>query len=240
MAPLLGSRNLTLLAVATTLAALALPSASAVGKKGSAKVVRACAHARTGNLRLLRKPLRCRRTERIVTWGVIGPRGPQGVKGDIGPTSLQGPKGEAGPAGPQGPKGDSGPIGPSGPGSPAIFSAQATSYAGVLSPAYAAVSGVMQVTSTESQAQTLSPAADFTAANMSVRVSSAPGAGNSLTVTLRDDGADTALACTISSSATTCTSGGSVVVTAGSALALKVSSTPTLAGTSLLVGFEGS
>ena len=46
-----------------------------------------------------------------VKFGLCGPQGPKGEKGDAGP---QGPKGEKGDAGPQGPKGDTGAQGPKG------------------------------------------------------------------------------------------------------------------------------
>ena len=208
MPHLLGSRTFTLLALGVAFAALALPAASALD---TAKSVRACAHARTGNLRLARKA--CRRGERTVTWAVRGPQGPQGATG---------------------------PQGPAGASHVAIFSAQATSFVGALSPAFAGVTGITPVTAAESAAQTLAPAADFTARNLSVRTSMAPGLGNTVTVTLRDDGADTALACTVSGAATTCTSPATALVGAGSALALKVSSTPAAPAMSLLVGFEGT
>jgi len=226
MPSLPGTRSLTLLSLTAVFAALALPSASALNKTASptTKFVRACAQVKTGNLRLPRKP-RCRRGERPVKWSLAGPRGPQGPKGNTGNTGIQGPKGDTGDAGAS---------------HPAIFSAQATAYMGVLSPAFAAVSGIAQVTSTESQAQTLAPAANFSADNLSVRTSTAPGTGNSVTVTLRDDGADTAVACTVSGSATTCTSAATALVGAGSALALKISSTPATPAMSLLVGLEGT
>lgn len=47
--------------------------------------------------------------------GDTGPQGPKGEKGDIGPAGPQGEKGDTGPAGPEGPKGDTGPQGPAGP-----------------------------------------------------------------------------------------------------------------------------
>jgi hypothetical protein len=215
MPPLLGTRNLTFLAVVATFATLALPSASALTTDADAKVVRACARTTTGNLRLPRRP-RCRRGERPVSWGLIGPRGPQGPKGEVGAA------------------------GPAGAGHPSIFSAQAAAYAGALSPAFAAVTGITQVTSTESQAQTLAPAANFNAHNLSVRTSMAPGAGNSVTITLRANGADTGVSCTISETATTCSSTATALVGAGSALALKISSSPATPAMSLLVGFEGT
>jgi hypothetical protein len=213
----LGIRTVAFLALTGAFAALALPAASAVSKKGSTTVT-ACAHARTGNLRLKLKPRKCRKSERPVTWGIVGPRGAQGAQG------------------PQGPKGDAGPLRSD---RPAIFSAQANGYVSALSPEFAAVGGVTQVSSTEPQVQMLSPAGDFTATNLSVRATAAPGAGNSMTVTLRANGTDTAVACTISSAATTCTSAGSALVGAGSAIALKISSSPAATTTALLIGFEG-
>lgn len=52
-------------------------------------------------------------TEFTLSQGIslIGPQGPQGVKGDTG---AQGPKGDTGPQGPKGEKGDTGPQGPKG------------------------------------------------------------------------------------------------------------------------------
>ena len=55
-------------------------------------------------------------TEFTLTAGIslIGPQGPQGVKGDTGPQGPQGLKGDTGPQGPQGVKGDTGAQGPKG------------------------------------------------------------------------------------------------------------------------------
>ena len=46
---------------------------------------------------------------------LIGPTGPQGVKGAVGPTGPQGPNGLTGPTGPRGIQGLVGPTGPTGP-----------------------------------------------------------------------------------------------------------------------------
>jgi hypothetical protein len=60
-----------------------------------------------------------------------------------------------------------------------------------------------------------------------------------VTVTVRDDGADTPLACTIAGTATSCTDvADSPVIAAGSTLSLRISSSLTAAATSLLVGLE--
>lgn len=45
---------------------------------------------------------------------VVGPQGPQGVKGDTGAQGPQGLKGDTGAQGPQGVKGDTGAQGPQG------------------------------------------------------------------------------------------------------------------------------
>jgi hypothetical protein len=121
------------------------------------------------------------------------------------------------------------------------MSARLTGFNGLLSPAFGSATGASAATTTESSVETLSPARDLSAKNLAVRTSSAPGVGESVTVTLRDDGADTALACTVSAAATTCTNTGSTVtIGAGSALSLEVTAPATVLGMTLLVGFETS
>jgi hypothetical protein len=96
------------------------------------------------------------------------------------------------------------------------------------------------VTATESLAQTLAPTTPFVASSLSVRSTAAPGAGNSVTLTLRDEGADTPLSCSISGAATTCTNTDTSAAIAGSsALSLEVTSTGSLPTLSLFVGFQG-
>ena len=57
-----------------------------------------------------------------VTVNIMGPQGPQGIRGESGPQGPQGEKGDPGPQGPQGEKGDPGAQGPQGekgdPGAP--------------------------------------------------------------------------------------------------------------------------
>jgi hypothetical protein len=107
-------------------------------------------------------------------------------------------------------------------------------------PGYAAVSGHTEVSATESQAETLAPAAGFAASNLSVRATRAPGAGGSITVNVRANGADTPLGCTISAEATSCSNAfSSASIPASSPISLQVSSSGTILTTALLVGFEG-
>lgn len=262
MHTLLRSRTLrTALIFASVSVCLALASGSAIGqtwtqytptakrpvKKKPAALLHACTQRKTGALRLVRKPRGCRKTERVVSWRVKAQKGVRGVKGGAG---ARGPAGMAGPAGPAGPAGETGqrgsdgpqgPAGPQGPGAATILTARANAYVGVLTPAYAAVTGITTVTATEAQVETLAPATPFTAKDLSVRVPAAPGAGNSLTVTLRANGVSTVLACTISGLATSCSDdANAAAVGANSTIALQISSTGVVASTSLLVGFKAT
>jgi hypothetical protein len=83
-----------------------------------AGVIHACRHRATGQLRFVVDPSRCRKSERPLSWNVIGPAGPQGPPGPQGAPGADGaagPPGPEGPAGPPGPKGDPGPQGDPGP-----------------------------------------------------------------------------------------------------------------------------
>jgi len=72
-----------------------------------------------------------------------------------------------------------------------------------------------------------------------VQLTAAPGAGNSVSVTLRDDGADTALSCTIANAATSCTNPSTnATIAAASTLSIEVTSTLLTPATSVLVGLE--
>jgi hypothetical protein len=236
MQSVLRSRTLrTVLILAVASACMGLATSSAIGdsqsrfapaKKRPAKkkqaFLYACAHRKTGRLRLVRKPRSCRKTERKVSWPVNAPA--RGVRGAVGRRGPAGAQGEPGPAG-----------------TPArtILTARANAYVGALSPAYAAVTGIMDVTANEALAETLAPAAPFTAGNLAVRLTQAPGAGTAVTVRLRANGADTGLACTVANLATSCkNTSTTATIPAGSAIALQVSSTGVIATISLLVGVE--
>jgi len=196
--------------------ALSAPSAAVKPKKKRPTAIKACADKATGRIRLSRKGRRCRKGERALTWNARGPRGPRGPKGAPG-------KPESG-------------VGASG----SIFTARAGNYVAAMNPGYASVTGPTVVTATESLAQTLAPTVPFVAANLSARSTAAPGAGNTVTVTLRDEGANTPLSCTIVGASTSCTNtDASAAVPASSALSLAVTSTGNVPTLSLLVGFQG-
>jgi hypothetical protein len=101
------------------------------------------------------------------------------------------------------------------------------------------VTGITAVSSTESDVEVLSPNADLVAKDLAVRTSVAPTVA--LTVTLRDDGVDTAVTCTIAALSTTCDSASlSATILAGSRLSLKISSTGVPSSLSLLIGWEAA
>jgi hypothetical protein len=106
---------------------------------------------------------------------------------------------------------------------------------------YAAATGITTVTATESDIEMLSPNASLTARDLAVQSASALPVAATVTVTLRDDAADTAVTCTIAALGTTCNSASaSATIAAGSSLALEVTSTGVITGLSLLVGWQAA
>jgi len=71
-----------------------------------------------------------------------------------------------------------------------------------------------------------------TANNLSARVAIAPGSGNSWTVTLRKNGANTSLSCTISGTGTSCSGSSAVSVVAGDQLGVQFTEGGSATGTS--------
>jgi hypothetical protein len=216
-------RLLAFLVLPAVLAALALPAASAVPpkKKRAAPTIKACANKKTGSL-ALRKGRKCRKGWRAVVWSVRGPRGARGARG------------LAGPRGPEGGGGGNASARRS------IFTARGTLFSSAASPGYAGVSGITEVTSTEAQVETLAPATGFTARSLAVIVNTVPQAGSTITVTLRNDGAGTALGCTITGPATSCSNtGSSAAISPGSRVSLEISSTGVVLTTAVMAGFEG-
>lgn len=61
-----------------------------------ANVIHACANKRTGVLRYIAKGSCTKKTETAISWGVIGPAGPQGPMGESGAKGESGKQGEAG------------------------------------------------------------------------------------------------------------------------------------------------
>jgi hypothetical protein len=65
----------------------------AVAAGGSSGTIRACYAKRTGALRIAKS---CRKGEKAISWGKVGPPGPAGPRGDAGPRGLAGEGGETG------------------------------------------------------------------------------------------------------------------------------------------------
>ncbi|MGH7287451.1 MAG: hypothetical protein ACREI8_05465, partial [Myxococcota bacterium] len=120
-----------------------------------------------------------------------GPMGPQGPEGPQGPAGADGAPGEMGPVGPQGPAGADGTSG-------SLLGGNYPNTAddNFLSPFNP---------STGSEENTNLPVTSGTARKLIVNVGSALGAGSSVTLTLRQNGVDSALACTVAAGESSCT-----------------------------------
>ena len=75
-------------------------------------VINACVNKKTGALRIVSEPSKCRRVEAPLSWNQSGPQG------ETGPAGPSGPQGVQGPAGPKGEPGEAGALGPAGPQGP--------------------------------------------------------------------------------------------------------------------------
>ena len=118
-----------------------------------------------------------------------------------------------------------------------MFAARANLYSG--GTMFASAVGISTASAVEGDVQTLSPNASLTAQDLAVMATAAPGVGNSVTVTLRDDGVDTAVTCTISGLSTTCNSAAaSATIAAGSRLSFELTSTGVIPALSLLAGWQ--
>jgi hypothetical protein len=116
-----GTRPLARLALAAVLLLLASGTAlAAVPALGG--TITACYRPAGGQLRVIdaEKGQNCRKNERTLTWGQVGPKGdpgpagPQGAVGPQGPAGADGASGPQGEVGPAGPQGNVGPAGISG------------------------------------------------------------------------------------------------------------------------------
>jgi hypothetical protein len=162
--------------------------------------------------------------------GPIGLTGAAGPKGDTGDTGPQGPIGLTGAAGPKGDTGATGATGPAGPSGNTIIgggtgsdslSTSGSSYV----PAFA--SNVTTGGGAEALVQQVVPVG-ATLSNFYVRLSGTPGTGDSYIVTVRRDGAATAVTCTIGAAATSCNDlTHTATFTAGQLLSIQVTATGT-------------
>jgi hypothetical protein len=132
------------------------------------------------------------------TWDLIAQQGDTGAIGDTGA------QGEQGPPGPQGPQGEQGPTGATGaPGADGTSgSAIGGNYPNTGNNNFLMPWGV---TTSGTEANVSVPLPSGTASKLLVNLTAAPGAAGSATISIRKNGGNTALTCTVSGSATTCT-----------------------------------
>jgi len=126
------------------------------------------------------------------------------LQGDIGATGAQGPQGVAGPQGPQGDTGATGSVGPQGPqGVPGTSAALvAGNHPNVANGQFLMPWDITQ-SATESSEDV--PVAAGTASKLIFRIGTALTSSQTATITLRKNGGDTALTCTIPNSGSSCT-----------------------------------
>jgi len=153
--------------------------------------------------------------------GPAGPRGLQGFLGRSGPTGSTGPTGPIGQRGVQGFRGNTGPtglqgiIGPTGPTGPVTTSKTMIAFNPSIDTQW--LSGATGYFLTYGTQLTFGPtnelltslvmSSNSTLTNLTAECATVPGISNSWTLTVRVNGIDTALSCTIAGLSTTATSG---------------------------------
>jgi hypothetical protein len=143
---------------------------------------------------VLRIATKCRKGEKAISWDNTGPAGAAGAQGPAGPQGPQGAQGATGATGAAGAAGVNRNVIGGGDGGCGTLAGPATDWVGMF--------GANCVT-TEAQSQLPMPAAG-TVQELHATLSAAPGSGNSVTFTIRKNGASTAVACSISGTATSC------------------------------------
>jgi len=123
-----------------------------------------------------------------VAWDLIAQRG------DIGATGPTGPQGPTGPSGPTGPAGSPGQDGTSGSVLGGNYAQTTTNH--FLIP--------WSGTTTATEANAAVPLPSGIAGKLVVSLTTAPGSGHSAAITVRKNGVNTTLSCTVAGTATTC------------------------------------
>lgn len=174
--------------------------------------IAACYAKRTGKMHLLVKGRKCPRGQKLIRWNQHGPAGATGLAGTPGTPGQQGDRGLPGEPGQTG--------------APAaslltVNTKNVPANAGVIQ--YLHPSGPSDLWGAPTFADMLSPNTPIVARDLAVRLGNEPGAGESYTVTLLVDSADTALKCTVSDLETTCgDSAAAVQIPARSRLSFEV------------------
>jgi hypothetical protein len=175
--------------------------------------------------------------------GATGPAGPTGLTGLEGTTGTTGAPGATGPIGATGPAGPTGPVGPTGATGPTGAAGASAFLARIdlLTPAggFGSPDGNSELMPSEASVTQLSPNVAVEARDLSVKLTLAPGVDSSYAFTVRDDAADTDVACTIAESDTTCDSAGAgATIAPGSEVSIGVTATGTPTPASALIGWR--
>lgn len=155
--------------------------------------------------------------------GPIGPAGPAGAAGSAGPVGPAGPMGPTGLQGATGASGAQGPQGPSGPqglpgGGMTMLGRALLNNGTNPDPVFAYPTGPSTILTAASSQQAVVPV-NCTAGSLRVDTDTLTGPR---TLTLLQNGVDTALACTVANGGTTCSSANTVSLAAGDLITLKI------------------
>jgi hypothetical protein len=154
---------------------------------------------------------------------VRGPRGLPGPQGAQGAAGAQGLQGAQGPQGPQGEKGDKGDLGPQGPAGSVAMLARMNSIPATFTQdlTFGSPSGTSTANTNEANVSMVSPDTALTASDLVVSLTVPVNNNSARRFTLRVNGTDTGLSCTMGSFGTSCTSAATVEVPARSLLSIK-------------------
>ncbi len=164
-------------------------------------------------------------------WDLLAQRG---ETGPTGPAGATGPQGADGPAGPQGAMGATGPQGPAGL-SGTSGSAIGGNYANAGTNRFLVP---WDTTTTGTEANANVPLPQGTAERLIVSLTTAPGVGHSATITVRKNGANTALTCTVAGTDTSCSDVSDAVTFADGDLLSVLYTESGAAGSRIRFGFE--
>jgi hypothetical protein len=81
-------RNTTILASSFVLSISLVISSVVISNAVSTPTIKACAAKKTGDLRMITGKAKCKKSEKLVSWGIKGPTGSRGIAGARGPAGA--------------------------------------------------------------------------------------------------------------------------------------------------------
>jgi hypothetical protein len=194
--------------------------------------ITACYAKNGGTVRIIDSSKKCARTEKKIAWNQAGKVGATGATGARGAAGAAGATGANGQNGTNGTNGTNGIDGANGSPAASMLQGHVNTTVTGTGEEFALPSGAEPAAGSGESAHSLvTPNATIVVRDLLVRLDDAasnPAAGVVYVFTLRDDGADTAVTCTMSNSARTCNSGdATATIAAGSQLALRNQQTGT-------------